>query len=756
MAEEPTVLDYVKSKLKFWIKFLLNVITLGAAFPEQHAVTAREVEIIIPADEAAPLEVMVPPALPPPPRTRTAFPWRTLFAFFLGLLAQLTLNPHKGWAWGLVLYFFAGGWLLLANLRGEWRPALPAESEDHPQPATVRPPFVIAGLVFTGLAYVEFRGGLFNSLNVTLWFLALAFFMAAFWITTPGWLRRGWGRVLGWLSHPQINLTPWRLLLIGVALVAVYFRADLINQVPSQMNSDHAEKLLDVYDVEHGITRIFFPRNTGREAFQFYLIAETDRLLHTGISFLSMKIGAIAAGLLTLPFIYLIGLEIGNRWVGLWAMAFAGIAYWPNVIARLALRFTFYPFFAAPTLYFLIRGLRRRNQNDLLVAGLLLGLGLHSYTPIRILPVVVVAAVGLYMLHYLFQVRIKGYPSEEPGQEPFVKVGMQPGFLHVQQWAFNGLAVITLLAVVGFLPLLSFISTKVNRDLFFYRSLTRIGSAEQPLHGSPVNIFIQNTWNAMAMFGWDNGDVWTVSVPYHPALDTVSAALCYLGMGLLFYRYWIKRNWLDLFMLISIPMLMLPSILSLAFPNENPVLSRTSGAIIPVFVIIGVALESLLSTLRERMVGSGVSLPLSKAIVGGLAILLFLLAANDNYDLVFNKYRKNYELSSWNSSEMGAVYKDFATTIGTRDTFWLVGFDYWVDSRLISIVAGYPNRDCAILPPRLADTLAVPGAKLFILHPEATASLDTLKQLYPLGTVQEYQSKYPTKNFLMFFVPPSQ
>ena len=38
------------------------------------------------------------------------------------------------------------------------------------------------------------------------------------------------------------------------------------------------EKLLDVNDVLHGQFSIFFPRNTGREAFQFYLIAATVKL----------------------------------------------------------------------------------------------------------------------------------------------------------------------------------------------------------------------------------------------------------------------------------------------------------------------------------------------------------------------------------------------------------------------------------------------------------------------------------------------
>jgi hypothetical protein len=771
MNEEPTVLDYVKSKLKFWLTFawLASIGTpytppppgpeveigtlVNAALLPEAGVVSLEAEVLSQAEEGAPLEVLAPPQPPAHPKPAVRFPWRMLLAFGLGLLAQISLEPHRDWRMGAFLYLMAFLWLAAANWRGEWRPVLPLESEDHPQPAIPRPAFLLAGVFFSWLAYRAFGGFLFNRTNTTLWVLALASFLAAFWIAAPGSLRRLWAGLWDRLRRPQISLTSWALLFIGVMLIAVYFRANLINEIPSQMNSDHAEKLLDVWDVEHGFPRVFFPRNTGREAFQFFLIAATDQYLHTGISFLSMKIGAIAAGLLTLPFIYLIGLEIGNRWVGMWAMAFAGIAYWPNVISRLALRFTFYPFFAAPTLYFLIRGLRRKNQNDLLISGLLLGLGLHSYTPIRILPVVVVVGAGLYMLHHLF--------SLKRGASGW-RVKLQPGALRVQQWALTGLAVITLVAVVGFIPLLRYISNPVNREMFFYRSFTRAGSLEQPLPGKPLEIFLSNTWNAMRMFGWDNGDVWTVSVPHRPALDAVSAALCYLGMGLVFLRYLRKRNWLDLFLLLSIPMLMLPSILSLAFPQENPVPSRTSGAIIPVFLMVGIAMESMLSTLRVRLSVAGTGAGRSGArLYGGtvaavLGVGLFLLAANSNYSLVFDKYRRLYELSSWNSNEMGAVYKDFATTIGTRDTFWLVGYPYWVDSRLISIAAGFADRDCAIMPESLADTLPEPRAKLFTLHPEDIASRETLQQLYPQGTIQVYESKYATKSFLMFFVPPAQ
>jgi len=377
--------------------------------------------------------------------------------------------------------------------------------------------------------------------------------------------------------------------------------------------------------------------------------------------------------------------------------------------------------------------------------------------------VVVVVGVGLYMLHHLFYVKTKGLyaPSlpdaaESYTERPTLQVKMQPGYARAQQWAITGLSVLTLVAIIGFLPLARYIANPINREAFFYRTFTRTASLEQPIKGSPVAVFLSNTWNAMRMFGWDNGDVWTVSVPYRPALDAVSAALFYLGMGLVFLRYLRKRNWLDLFLLLSIPMLMLPSILSLAFPQENPVLSRTSGAIIPVFILVGIALESLLSTLRVRLSGAGIPPAFGVTVAAGLGIGLFLLAANANYDLVFDQYRKGYELSSWNSDEMGAVYHEFATTIGTRDTFWLVGYPHWVDSRLISIVAGYPDRDSALMPEDLASTLPEPRAKLFLVHSIDADSLETLQQLYPQGSVQEYASKYATKNFFMFFVPPSQ
>jgi 4-amino-4-deoxy-L-arabinose transferase-like glycosyltransferase len=188
------------------------------------------------------------------------------------------------------------------------------------------------------------------------------------------------------------------LVLLAILLV-VFFRTYQLNGVPAEPFSDHAEKILDVYDVSMGQFHIFFPRNTGREGLQMYLTAVVAALFGTGLSFLSLKIGTVLCGLATLPYIYLLGKEIGNRKVGLIALVLTGIAYWPNVISRVGLRFPLYPLFVAPVLYYLIRGLRRSWRNDFILAGLFLGLGLHGYSPFRIMPILVVFAIFLYLLH---------------------------------------------------------------------------------------------------------------------------------------------------------------------------------------------------------------------------------------------------------------------------------------------------------------------------------------------------------------------
>jgi hypothetical protein len=509
------------------------------------------------------------------------------------------------------------------------------------------------------------------------------------------------------------------LLVIACVALVIFFRAYRINQVPPEMVSDHAEKLLDVWDVLHGQTSIFFPRNTGREAIQMYLTAGIIQLFHTGYTFLSLKIGTILVGLLTLPFIYLLGKELANRRVGLFALLFAGIGYWPNVISRVGLRFPLYPMFVAPTLFYLIRGLRTSNRNDFILAGLALGIGLHGYTPIRILPILVVIAVGLFLLH-----------PQAKGKRLQV---------------ISGLLVLVLISLIIFLPLLRFAIEFPT--LFDFRAFSRLGIAESVLPGPAWLIFLKNLWNASIMYFWSDGNIWVHSVTGSPALDIISAALFFSGVVLLFVRYIRRRTWQDLVILLSVPVLMLPSILSLAFPDENPALNRAGGAIVPVFLIIAMALDGLMSGVEQRM-----PTKTGSAFAWGIALFLIFFSALGNYDLVFNQYQRAYKLASWNTTEMGSVIRDFGEMYGGTNNAYVVPYPYWVDTRLVGMNAGDPTRDYAIPPELISSTQNLPQPKMFLVNPEDKADLILLHQLFPQGTVSNYPSKVG-KDFYVYMVP---
>ena len=726
--ESPTVLDYVISLLKgkpirippLESPLETSVSQEEGASPEQtFTPSALEPVVVEPKADLPVASTSGERALALPAQP-VEFPWRALGALGLALAAQISLEPrpNRGWAMGAILYFLAALWVIWANTRHEWKAGrLPAHAEGSAD-YRMRPIAIYIGLPLVLLAFLAFGGNRFTGINMLLWLLAIACILWAFWQSRPSawaWVKELPERLrLPW----KISISGWTLLILAVSALAIFFRLYRLNQVPPEMVSDQAEKLLDVWDLMHGQTSIFFARNTGREAFQMYLTGAVIKLFGTGYSFLSLKIGTVLCGLLTLPFIYGLGKEAGNRRAGLFAMALAGVGYWPNVVARAGLRYTLYPFFAAPVLYFLVRGLRTRNRNDFLLAGLFLGAGLHGYSPFRIVPFVVIAAIVLYVLHRQSQ-------------------GMR-------RQAIWYLAIVTIVSIVVFLPLLRYMIDDPN--MVAYRALTRIGSLERPLPGPAWQIFLSNLWNALRMFAWDNGEVWVISIPHRPALDIVSGALFHLGVVLVAVRYLRQRHWLDLFLLISIPLFLLSSILSLAFPSENPILNRTSGALVPVFVIVGLALDGLLSGLENKLAAWG------RRLGWGLALLLVVWSSWNNYNLLFVEYQNLYKQSAWNTSEMGQVVEDFGQIFGTTETAWLVGYPHWADSRLVGMQAGVVTRDIAIWPDQFAATASDPRAKLFLLNPQDADSIGLLQQLYPQGMLSLYDSDVE-KDFYIFLVP---
>jgi len=700
--EEPTVLDLFKLATRDWNSFLTTIRSLN------------DVERLAEVERAAVEEAHHQAEVAVEPEggdLGKGIPWRMLGAILLALFAQAQLEPPSPRIpLALGLYALALGLALWAYFVDEWRlPSLPLD-QTRQDPMTLRFIPLILSAVLSVIAFIDLSKDLFTWHNVLLWILAITTFLWAMWIRAP--------------REERTPLTPearrkaliWTALLVGIAALLLFFRLYRINSVPSEPFSDHAEKILDVYEITTGKTLIFFPRNTGREAIQMYWTLLMATIFNTGFSFLSLKIGTALIGVLTLPFVYLLGKELGGKRVGFFALFLFGIAYWPNVIARIGLRFPLYPMFVAPTLFFLLRGLRTRNRNDFLWTGLFLGLGLHGYSPFRFAPFVVVAAFALYLLH-----------AQSKG---------------ARKQAIWWLTLIVILSVIVFLPLARY--WMENPESFSFRAFSRLGNVETPLPGPAWQIFLSNLWNGVRMFNLDDGEIWVNSIPHRPALDVVTGALFVIGVVFLLVRYIRRRDWRDLFLLVAVPLLLMPSVLSLAFPGENPALNRSGGASVVVMLVAALALDGLVTGF-----GSGKR----REVLGwGLAGVLLAASSFQNFNLVFNTFDTQFKAGAWNTSEMGMVIRDFRAKYGETDTLWIVPFPYWVDTRLPGVWAGVPNRDFALFKENLADSLSAPFPKLFIYWPEDTEAETLLKSLYPQGTITRYSSKVdPSKDFMIFF-----
>src|SRR5205085_659611 len=142
---------------------------------------------------------------------------------------------------------------------------------------------------------------------------------------------------------------------------------------------------------------------------------------------------------------------------------------------------------------------------------------------------------------------------------------------------------------VLFLPLLRF--SLERPEMFWFRSLTRASSLETGQGFNPLSRLIENLWNAALQFNYRGDVVWVNTIPYDPQLDVVTGALFVFGflyavlavigvlhLGKRKLGLFTERRFTAAALLASLFALLLPSILALAFPIENPSVVRGGGA----------------------------------------------------------------------------------------------------------------------------------------------------------------------------------
>src|SRR5581483_11957720 len=567
---------------------------------------------------------------------------------FLALVAQLIIYQSGEWYAGAIIYASALV-LLIAAWTRDGSLVLPIRDPlrgDVPIPLTnpTRRYFLLPALLFALISFVESTGNRFALLNTTTWVISIILFFVAFWEGSLRDALRGARDSIGSfvrLDRAGQHTRRVTLALVLIMLAGIFFYFYQLDAVPAEMTSDHAEKILDTYDILHGKYSIFFERNTGREPLQFYMNALVVVLGIAPLDMLALKTVGALAGVLTIPGVFFLAREMFDDDVGLLAAFFFAVSIFPVGIARIGLRYPLSPLFVAWTLFFLLRGLREQRRNDFLLAGLMLGLGLNGYSPFRVVVLLVLVWLALWLV-----LRLN------------VELWKLPRYVANAAIMFGA-------ALLVFVPLLRYISE--HPENFFYRMATRLTSLEEPVKGDPIQIFFNNNWRALGMFNLRGDVVWVNSIPNVPSVDFVIGACFLIGVLYGAYRLIRYREYPFLLIFSAIFILLLPSTLALAFPEENPSVVRAGG--VAPFVMIVAALPIAMWWRQFARLGSG--------FLGGVLVYgVLVLAAVINFNLYFYRYDDEFRRASWNSTEIADTLRQFAVEHNDWEHIYVVSYPH--------------------------------------------------------------------------------
>jgi len=575
------------------------------------------------------------------------------------------------------------------------------------------------------VAFVTLADNQFTLLGVLCWSAAVLAWVVATVHVRSDRLPLRWpnlARLMGIVHRGGVAVRcSWVvLLLLCILVVSFFFRVYRIDSLPPEAQSDHVQASEDVRSILAGDYMIFFPRNTGREAAQFYLTAALSHVF--GYGFSTLKLTMALVGALNVIPMYFLGKELYDKFFGLLAAFFVAISYWHTIVSRIGWRIVLAPLWTTVTLYFLLRGFRTGRRNDYLLTGLSLGMGLFGYMSFRVTPLLIVV---LFLLKAAF--------DRGPGFRP--------------QRFLRDFSSVVISSLLVFWPMVRYMYD--DPDMYWYRVLTRTTNLERTVETGQAEIFVNNVKRALLMFNWVGDSNWTVAVPLRPILDRVSGALFVLGAAYVLYLLLVKRRPIALYLVVAVFIVLLPSTLSIAFPIENPSNIRTSG-VIPLMIVM-VALPVYLigkQLVRALPGGTGVLL----AVVLGAS--LFWQTASLNFEAYFVDYFENYRRMAWNASDMAQVLRGFGNSMGSIHDAYYIGTDHWTDHRAIALMLGDMTWNNLIMDMAEAEPhLAEPRNRLYIYKDSNLEAERWLLEHYPHGSLSRFQASVPDRDFMVYLAP---
>ncbi len=415
---------------------------------------------------------------------------------------------------------------------------------------------------------------------------------------------------------PQLWEIPFLLIILGVA---IYLRFWMLDRIPVGIWFDEAEMGLESRRILEGAAYSPMGAYSHNPSLSFYYNAFLLWLL--GDSLWTLR-GAVAlSGVAAVAGMYLLAREMFGRWAGLIASFLLACGFWHVNFSRFNMPNVHAPLCAIGLFYFLFRGIRNGRWLDFWTAGILLGIGMHSYTGFRVVPPVLVPWALAAMAFQRGFLRRYGYP----------------------------LALTAIFGLLAFGPLASY-AVRDWKTFMARTDETSVFRDNGRTDEQKWADFEKNLIEHYQMFHYWGDRNPRHGLPAHPKVDFVSGILMLLGLALAWYRW---RDPRFLLLPLWLALGLMAGILSLEF--ESPQTARTV-ALIPVPCLLGgVALDQLRRLLAERRPSSG------RYLFGLAALPLMAFVFQQNFDIYFNQQMKRGDTWSEFSGLDTAVARFMAT-----------------------------------------------------------------------------------------------
>lgn len=360
----------------------------------------------------------------------------------------------------------------------------------------------------------------------------------------------------------------WLISLILVIAAALrFFRLD---KLPEGLHPDEAANGLDIISMfEEGKFAAIYDTNGPREALFFYLqaipvwIGKVTGWAFLNFTPLSLRIAPAVIGVATVFGIYLLGKELYNKNVGIFASLAMAVSAWHIHFSRNGFRAIMAPLALIFLFYFLIRAYKNGKAKDYIGAGISLGLGFYTYLSFRMVPLVLMAILAF--------VSIK--------DRKFIKKNLKK------------ISIFALVTFVIMIPMLIHFAY-VPADIAG-RSSTSIFNPETN-GGSPVKALTDNIIKTAMMFNFSGDENFRHNLGGTPMLDIFVGILMWVGVVISL----IKIRKIEYFLLVMwFGALTLPEILT---SEGIPHALRIVGVMPVVFLWSAIGLDWILTKLKQK------------------------------------------------------------------------------------------------------------------------------------------------------------